>query len=423
MPYSPRSYPLVPIPQPQVASPIQPLMELAQLGRIAAETKADQARTDLATREQAEQDAIASAFQQSGGDLDQTISALESQGQWNAASGLRKRAGEIRTAQQQALEAGLKRTREGFQTATSMLQGVEAAETPEEKSRLFATIRPKLVEALPGFESYIPPTYEDDPGFVGRAIPFGLSVTEAAKRREDAITQLNRAFTTGGDRLTRDKNVLDALGPWIETADTGDEVQQIVDQAEKLYGASPAVRARFADVPTGPLSPAQKAALAARLKTPTEAREPGSIEGAILAAQRKGDTAEVNRLLALRGRVSAASREPDHAPNTAVSQAQKAAAERWKQNALAELEKRYRDPLSQMSQAELDAEKARIQASYVEQIGATGAPTATPPAAPAPPAARSTAPTKGQVVTLRNGKRVRITKVYPDGSFDGDEVQ
>jgi hypothetical protein len=44
-----------------------------------------------------------------------------------------------------------------------------------------------------------------------------------------------------------------------------------------------------------------------------------------------------------------------------------------------------------------------------------------PPAAPG--GASATAPAVGATVTMKDGRRVKITKLYPDGSFDGDPVK
>ena len=219
----------------------------------------------------------------------------------------------------------------GFQTATQMLQGIEAA--PEaDRGRMFAAVRPRLVEALPAFEQYIPPTLEQDPGFVSRAIPFGLSVSELAAKRKDVVDKLNETFTKAGNTLERDTAVLGSLGTWLEDAATGEEVKEALKTAETLYGASPAVRQRIGEVPPGPLTPEAKSAL---LATFTTHKTPESIDAAILAADRAGDTKEKNRLLGLKKQMSAAGREDS--PESVTTSRQ---AETWRANQYADLEDR-----------------------------------------------------------------------------------
>jgi hypothetical protein len=98
---------------------------------------------------------------------------------------------------------------------------------------------------------------------------------------------------------------------------------------------------------------------------------------------------------------------------------------------LAELDKRYKaaqalpDVNGAMTPADLQAAKDVIEASYRSQIG--GAP-ARPAAAPAAPAVAPAAAPKpsgkpalkvGDVKTVK-GKAMRITKLYPDGTFDAE---
>jgi hypothetical protein len=139
--------------------------------------------------------------------------------------------------------------------------------------------------------------------------------------------------------------------------------------------------------------------------TPT----PGTVEDAIVTFAREHNvpvaslsTAQKNTI---RANYAAATREPkDGTPDKAATLAQKAAAERWKQGELEQLETKFRAAKTKtpflnqmtgefvvpapMTDAELDAAKARIQTSYLEQIGASAA----APAAAQPPSATAATP-------------------------------
>src|SRR3990167_6852843 len=180
-----RPYGLVDMPQP--ADPLQSLSAIMRMAGTAQEfgdlRKAAESKT-----------AIETALQQSNGNLDQTVDALRAQGRWSEATTIMGKSAEIRKSQREELSATYDRTQKGFQTATQLLQGVEATEDPVKRSEMFDAVRPKLLEALPGFDSYIPSRLEDDPEFVSRAIPLGLSATEVAARRQDAVTKLNERW-------------------------------------------------------------------------------------------------------------------------------------------------------------------------------------------------------------------------------------
>lgn len=113
----------------------------------------------------------------------------------------------------------------------------------------------------------------------------------------------------------------------------------------------------------------------------------------------------------------------------AVSAAQRAIAERWKQGELAKVEEAFR--LGDIEPADRDAQKLQIENGYRAQIGEE------PVAALGPewdwagrrgaaPAASNPAVPKvkvGQTVTLRNGTQVRVTKINKDGTYEGSPVK
>lgn len=129
-------------------------------------------------------------------------------------------------------------------------------------------------------------------------------------------------------------------------------------------------------------------------------------------------------------------RKPESDATRAATLTQRATAERWKADELDKLEKQYKNSqpvaivqggeprkrtdtagnvIEPMTAAELTAAKARIQTSYLQQIGSA-------PAAPAPTGQPKTAPAGGekfqvgQVVTLKDGTKYTIKEVSPDGT-------
>src|SRR3990167_889304 len=321
-----RPYGLVDMPQP--ADPLQSLSAIMRMAVTAQEfgdrRKAAESKT-----------AIETALQQSNGNLDKTVDALRAQGRWSEATTIMGKSAEIRKSQQEELSATYDRTQKGFQTATQLLQGVDATEDPVKRSEMFAAVRPKLVEALPGFDSYIPQRYDDDPGFVSRAITLGLSATEVAARRKDAVAKLNEKWAKAGDTLTRDTAVTETLATSLQDVETGEEVQTVLDTAENAYGASPAVRPPPGEVPPGPLSTEARAALVSRL-TKTETPTLGSIDDQINAADKAGNAAEKARLLRVKAQSGAAGRDPKD--TSGEDKTTKRQAEAWRANEMSDLE-------------------------------------------------------------------------------------
>lgn len=146
---------------------------------------------------------------------------------------------------------------------------------------------------------------------------------------------------------------------------------------------------------------------------------PGTFEGLIDAmATERGRPLSVEEVLQARSRWTDAgrSRAPDGTP--ALSQAQKAAAERWKQSELRQAERVFRETTKDLDRsfpkddaayrsavASLEDTKERIQLSYLEQVGATD--TGLPPRGettprraggppPGAPGSRDTAPPMGR---------------------------
>ena len=269
----------------------------------------------------------------------------------------------------------------------------------EEDPTRYPEVRPFLVEAAgqlsPQLAQNIPEAY--DPERVRQMMTFVNQSAQEIDLLERSIKKADDARTRTADRAKQDNLFRESLGTALAGAATPEAWNAI------------RAGAQFQDFPKGIVDEFAEFSDANRAKARSlagmrETNETRSIDQLINDADRRGDVKEKTRLLKLKQDLGAAGRAPGRIPTGGgPSQAQRAAAERWKQAQLSALEKRYRDSQARdydgipMTEADLKAEKERIQASYVEQLGASGA----------GPAAEG-APSDGDPVTL--------TITNPDGS-------
>src|SRR3990167_9967744 len=122
MPFQPRSYPLVNMPEPQPVNLVGSLADLMQLESAQEVLKQNRQQSAQAERQQASQRAIETALNEARGDVPKAIGSLEGAGRWGEANLLKGKLDEIRTEQQKTLAESLKAAREGFATSTRYLQ-------------------------------------------------------------------------------------------------------------------------------------------------------------------------------------------------------------------------------------------------------------------------------------------------------------
>ena len=382
MPFQPRSYPLVNMPEPQPVNLVGSLADLMQLESAQEVLKQHRQQSAQAERQQASQQAIETAISEARGDVPKAIGSLEGAGRWSEANLLKGKLDEIRTEQQKTFAESLKASGEAFKVSTSLMQGVKAAESPEEQARLFTAARPKIVETLPFLGEYIPESLADDPGFVDRAIAFGLSASELAASRAERVTTLNQTWKQAGDALTRDTAIIETLGPWIRESESAEDVAMAMDAAESAYGASPALIARVRShlpqpLTSQPFTATQKEQLLNSLREPEKPEKAESIslqEKRILVGGKPtlvNYNPKTGRYTDVRG--NAVTPDPDQAMAPGpTSQAQVGSAERYKMGALERLNDRRRDlagTRTPMTEAEYAKATADIEASYQRQVG------------------------------------------------------
>jgi hypothetical protein len=350
--------------------------------------------------------------------------------------------------------------------ARTMFEEINAA-PEEERPAIYQQIAPRVRELVgPELGSRVKDEY--DPQFVERAMTWGMSTVEKLNTRRAAIGLVTEDTKNADER---DDKARQALIQYLPTVDTQEELDQALSMA-KARGARPETLALFpskyspeamAQVNEIGLTPEQRAK---REEGAAPESERAFIERAAREQGRPVASFNNNEIGRLKAQFASLSRAPKD--DGGITQAQRMAAERWKQNELQQAEDDFRkatapytiDPDSKLPIAQPmalpqdlidqhEARKRRIQLSYLEQIGdtSTGRPTAlpNPPAAPTPPPVRAAAEpppsapvapaaplgaapanaaspyTVGQVVSVR-GQRVRITKINPDGSFEGERV-
>jgi hypothetical protein len=218
----------------------------------------------------------------------------------------------------------------------------------------WAEVRPQLVDLAgqidPKMADFIP--QDDNPESIGQ---FVTAVQGMDAQYREAATKL-AAFDKG---LTRSKSVL-------EQAKLAGEVLAVLpaEQHEAVLGSF-----AQAGVPQAVLAAAPAAAVQiAADKAKKEAPKSGTFEAQVAQLEAaKGRKLNRREILLERAAWMDAGRKPEGPGGTETSQSQRAAAERWKQSALAKLEERIAE-----GGVEPDAEaaeKVRIQTSYLEQLG------------------------------------------------------
>lgn len=410
---------------------------LANLVRIPGAAKAydlQQKQDALNTRlvehksqELDEHDLMEKVLARTGNDPEAAIKDLELSGHHDAATELRGQLHTTRIQGLQELEQQYKATEQQMKMAQSLLP-----EPPSDATDPLALdkFRQTYAQALPSLQRMIGPDLSqhlpdpDDPNLADRVAglhEWGMTAAEKISARRASIAAAQFALMDAKDGRERDAYFTKSLGTYLSTVDNQDEWDQAIANAKHL-GANDATIGKFGAT-YSPEAAADAATLAAVKKTTAS---PGSLENQIADALKTGDTATVKRLQAAAGMAADARRAAptsDKPLTAAQQQATKAAAERWKQGELDKLEKEYRagknkqpflDLMTneykvpvQISDEELKARKAQIQASYLEQLGVNGA------AAPAPAAPKTA--TLPDLAGLKPGTARRFT----EGPFAG----
>lgn len=241
--------------------------------------------------------------------------------------------------------------------ALNLVSTVASAPAPDQP-QLWQTTAPQI-RSLVGEElaRSVPDAF--DPSFLNTALEWGMTTEQKLERQIRALSGITDPAKV--------KNAEERLQLWLSTADTPEEWDGALQTAAAVFKVPKDVLVEY-----GPFTP-ENVARVQQMAGKKGDTSPGSTEQQHLTRYAKGLGKTVEALTAAEMRAAraswtAAGREPDRPGSpTGASQAQKAAAERWKQGQLATAEARFSDGL--ITEPQLAQEKARIQASYEEQLG------------------------------------------------------
>jgi hypothetical protein len=353
---------------------------------------------------------------------------------------LKARAADIRQGQLNGIGERLDQHKTIYGQGAQLLQEIET------RPDLYPQLRPKLVDLAssidPSLAAEIPEAYE--PQQVRGMLNFTTGAAQMADARSRSVAAAKLRFDerkTEQERLELDRKI---VGEWFSVSPSQDDWADSYARAKDL-GVSNEVLGKVGET-WSPEAQERARQMLLPASERGEGRTPTTFAAAILAADRKGDVKEKARLLKLQGQMAAAGREPKDGASTvdvagavetirnnpslwgdltptmrdrllvplgtagfnfqqaasALSETQKAQIERWRTDAITDLNKQRRDPSSPLYKssskpnAEADAtyqsELTRIEDSYAVQMGSAKKKTDTAAAAPpAPPAG----PTRG----------------------------
>ena len=344
-PYSqPRAFPRVTMPAP--APMPDPLRTLSGLANLAHGVESLRAFKDDRAREhqaRAAQDTLARVFETSGGDWQETMRRLRSNGQHVLADQAESTLTQRRTEKLENLGAKYRAQSDGFTVASQLIQGIQAAPAPDQP-QAFAQVRDRIVDAVgPDLGSHVPSQW--DPQWGQRALERGLDTAGILKIRAAAAERARQGL--------EDQNELfDAYSQALGTAQSPEDFDEMVDGIVALHPelATAGLRLQIGDFSEENL---------ARLRGDPPAAAAGASSDYARALARHAnslgkspDQLTPQDELAFRRQFMAAGRPPPVESPTGPSLAQTGAAERALFNALVDLQDRqkntydYSEPLT-----------------------------------------------------------------------------
>lgn len=315
-------------------------------------------------------------------------------------------------------------------------QGAALLQAIEQNPALYPQLRPKLIDMAsaidPRLASEIPEQY--NPGQVRGMLQFAQDGAATLESRAHALKlheEAEKAQRGSREEFEAQKKALEAM---LSTAKTQ-------EQWEAFKGL--ALQAGYNKQLVHQYTEWSPEAAKVTFQAPTEALVRGKVDFVQRGSDGGWYDMDGKRLPS-----SSVRPKPEKASGGSartVSPAQKATAERWLQSRLASIEREFGDPESGMTTTQLNERKLEALNSYRSQIGLEAvaelppewrgkaspadAP-APPPSTPVPPIAPVTSSPRGggpamatqlkvgDSKRLRDGRTVKVTKVYADGSFD-----
>ena len=239
--YQPRAFPRVTMPTPApMPDPLRTLSGLANLAHGVESLRAfkdDRAREDQA---RAAQDTLAQAYKASGGDWPETMRGLRSEGKHVLADQAESAFNQRRTEILEALGAKFEAQSSGLTVASQLIQGIQAADEPDQP-QAFVQVRDHILDALPpGLAQHVPTQW--DPHWGQRALEQGLKTADILNIRGDVVERARQGL--------KDQNELyDTYAPGLGTAQSPDDYAEMVDSIVALHPEldTPGLRLQIGD--------------------------------------------------------------------------------------------------------------------------------------------------------------------------------
>jgi hypothetical protein len=451
------------------------MRDLVQLKLNEPRRRYEQARMAKAERDERRAGNLEGVLQMAGQlPPEEGISLLRKEGFQKEAGELQKQIGDQRRQAVADQKLQIELAEKNLGQAINLVSGIEMGD-PASRQEKYAASVGKIRELVgPDLAGMVPEQY--DPQFATSALQWGTQASDRLKMRNEALKLLTG---TPEDKRKADEYFTKATSIWLQTVDSQEEWDAALKNASAL-GASKETLEKFGAA-YSPEAVTRAAAFTAKERPPAAA---GSFEDFVqtLEARNEGKPLSKDAMLAARREWSGAGRKSAGGAGD-LTESQRNTVKRWKATELRVLDKLLRD--GDIEQDEYDEKKHALDVDAAEQLGqpppapppdfsgivasggtshalspatmaelarggptgpapgpaapppmtgpAAGRPPAPPmgaapaaaapaPARPAPRAPAAALPKVDDVRTMRNGQKVRITRIYPDGTFDAEPV-
>src|SRR3990167_8004864 len=355
MAYQRRAYPTVAFPTPQPIDVVGQLRDLAQLAQWQKRSQRVEQVWAEEDKTRASKEAVEAAYNQSKGNIPETIRVLESQGRYAEASTFREKQQEIEEAQREETTKAVTAVGERLEgLKTTAAQGSELLQSLAGDPTLYPRLVPKLRDLAgsidPRLAQEIPDQY--DPTRLQGMVQFASELEALTDGRTKAIAAVKEKLA--GKKAAKENLDLDRqiVGAWFGVSPDQNDWDQSMEYAQQL-GVSDEALAKIG--PTWSVEAVARArSLAIGPKEP--AREPSEplvpVEGpeGPVYAPRSGAVGK---------------KVPVPAPRPAAVNI--GSAERWKEAQMVALARERREGL--VDEVEYAQRVAAIDASYKRQIG------------------------------------------------------
>lgn len=344
---------------PEYQSPIGTLGRIAQLREMQQIGEQRRLLNESRQRDLDDDDAIRTALQRHGGNPDSAIDELYAAGRGTAASGLSKQLYDWRKAKGEELKLSLENTEKRLTMASQVAQSMTDEASFQSGKKAIAALLGKDTAELLG------PMY--DPDTVKQAVTWGTTRAEHLRAQNDAITNALAAgrlsLDAAKDHREHQQKVLEARPRWLasgaaffSTAQDQDDWDFFGELLQK--GGMPADLLQAFGPEWSP--DAVQRALKLGMEPVEQVRTAGD-------AASRAETRRHNQTIE---QETTRHNQANENAQGGVQNRGEAVAERWKADALAQLEKELKDnPYPRPTPEQVATRRLDIERSYWAQLG------------------------------------------------------